>query len=560
MIDQAQTTSSKRNGPAILLLFLCSLAAVVPLLVRGPSCGHDFDFHLLSWIETAHDWHHGLLDPHWLATANYGAGEPRFIFYPPISWVLGAGLGAVAGWMLAPPLLTFIAIFGAGICVYFLALSLTTKTPAFVAACLFIANPYLLFVAYERTAYGELLATGLIALLLLFALQKTVPVISIAVVIAALWLTNAPAAVMACYMLAFVAVLRISLDRGWANLSKAASGCALGIALTAFYLVPAAVEQRWVQISRAVGPGMRVEDSFLFLHTGEAFHDQVLHTASLIAVIIFSIGFIAALVRRSKSLSAIVLASLLAFILLLQFPVSKVLWHAAPHLAFLQFPWRWLVVASIVSACLLAIALEKVAVKFQVTAALLIVFGSVWYCSQHFYQPCDDEDAVSAQLTDFQSGSGVAGTDEYTAGNGDNSAIQQHLPPVRLIADVDADEPSAGSGDNPDWSGTPPQGVAISAWEPESKSFVIHATQPGYAVVRLMDYPAWRVILNGRPVVQRPQREDGLMLIPVPAGESRMAIRWMTMPDVTWGRALSGIALVILIGVGWKRRSFTRSG
>jgi len=30
-----------------ILIPLAALVAILPILVNGPSCGHDFDFHLL---------------------------------------------------------------------------------------------------------------------------------------------------------------------------------------------------------------------------------------------------------------------------------------------------------------------------------------------------------------------------------------------------------------------------------------------------------------------------------------------------------------------------------
>src|ERR1700693_4348485 len=35
-------------GP--ILILLSAFLAIVPQLVRGNSCGHDFDFHLVSWL------------------------------------------------------------------------------------------------------------------------------------------------------------------------------------------------------------------------------------------------------------------------------------------------------------------------------------------------------------------------------------------------------------------------------------------------------------------------------------------------------------------------------
>ena len=89
--------SHPRAMPAFLIIST-ALVAIGVLVLRGNSCGHDFDFHLLSWMEVARAWHAGLVYPHWVQDANYGAGEPRLIFYPPASWLLGGLLGTITGW------------------------------------------------------------------------------------------------------------------------------------------------------------------------------------------------------------------------------------------------------------------------------------------------------------------------------------------------------------------------------------------------------------------------------------------------------------------------------
>ena len=32
---------------------LAALVAIAPQLIRGNSCGHDFDFHLVSWLDAS---------------------------------------------------------------------------------------------------------------------------------------------------------------------------------------------------------------------------------------------------------------------------------------------------------------------------------------------------------------------------------------------------------------------------------------------------------------------------------------------------------------------------
>jgi hypothetical protein len=104
-----------------LLIVCTALLATGTLVIRGNSCGHDFDFHLLSWMEVARAWHNGIAYPHWVQDANFGAGEPRLIFYPPASWLLGGLLGTMSGWHAAPVLFVLLALLGAGGSMYLLA-------------------------------------------------------------------------------------------------------------------------------------------------------------------------------------------------------------------------------------------------------------------------------------------------------------------------------------------------------------------------------------------------------------------------------------------------------
>ena len=562
----------------------CAAIMVLPLVFRGNSCGHDFDFHLESWMDVAQQWRAGLLYPHWAAGANYGAGEPRFVFYPPLSWMLGALLGTIFTWAAAPVALSLIAFAGCGASMYALAREWVSRDTAAVAACVYLANPYLLFVAYERTAYGELLAAIWLPLIFLFAFPDSNPAteagapepalslskgldsetwvsgqahtIPLALTIAAVWLTNAPAAVMACYALGLVALFTSILKRRWAALVRTAEALLLGLGLAAFYIVPAAWERRWVEIDRAIGPGMRIKDSFLFGHTGEAFHDQVLRTASWIAVAMLAVCVGAAWIAwrrgsRRTGMSAAVL--LVAFLLL---PVSRVVWQHAPELKFLQFPWRLLLLLGIVLAGLIGAALSDrpetpAAWPKKISATLLFAIGMAWLAAALFWQPCDEEDAVSAQTSTYRAGIGFEGTDEYTTLGADNSAIQQGLPRVRILNAADADAADSSIQPNPEYAASTvtPAKVTIANWNAERMSFQVDSPTADFAVLRLLDYPAWRVHVNGVPVEARPHRDDGLLTIPLRSGISRVQIGYADTSDVWWGSGLSLASLLALIAL-----------
>src|SRR5580698_5429888 len=190
------------------IILLAAFVVILPLLLRGASCGHDLDFHMTNWMEVAEQWRHGILWPRWAFTPAWGAGEPRFLFYPPLSWLLGGLLTLLMPVRFVPAVFTFIALTACGLTMPRLAAEWTTPRCALLAAVVFMANPYLLFCAYERCAYGELLAAAWMPLLLLAALRLRISVRSIAVPVALLWLTNAPSAVMGCYLFALIALLR----------------------------------------------------------------------------------------------------------------------------------------------------------------------------------------------------------------------------------------------------------------------------------------------------------------------------------------------------------------
>ena len=208
----------QRTRLPYLLIPIAAFLAILPLLTKGCSCGHDFDFHLLSWMEAARQFTHGDLHPHWAYTPAYNAGEPRFVFYPPLSWMIGALLGLLLPWTWTPIAYTWLALTAAGLALYRLARDFASPTAALVAAVLYTVNPYMLFTAYERTAYAELLAAAWIPLLLQAILRGNdkggVTIPRIAIPIALLWLTNAPAAVMSCYALALLTAIRLAHKSG----------------------------------------------------------------------------------------------------------------------------------------------------------------------------------------------------------------------------------------------------------------------------------------------------------------------------------------------------------
>lgn len=577
-------TTERWSGDGVRWLLVVALAALMathPLAVHGCSCGHDFDFHLVSWMEAANQFRHGNLYPHWAFSPAFNAGEPRFVFYPPLSWMLGGWLGLLLGdipgiapnaaWSVAPMLFTWIALALAGVSLYRLAREFVSANAAGVAAALYIANPYMLFTAFERTAYGELLAAAWIPLLFLGVLRRRITIAGIAVPLALLWLTNAPAAVMGTYALALLAGTRVAAElyhsarkTALKTAVQSATGAALGMGVSGYYLIPAIYERRYVQIAMATIGGMQLNQNFLFEHTGTSpdaiLHDKVLHTASVIAVILLGAtcvtlatvflqrrpsGTNAALgagdkqpgvVSRTRpaELPLLSLAILAMGIAIMLTPFSSAVWSHTPEATFLQFPWRLLALLSPVLALTLAAVLDRyrLSTKWSAVVAILVAAALSIPAYRAFRQHCYPEDTPPAQYASMQSQAGTDPTDEYTPTNADNDSLKSNDPPYWLSQSANDAAPPAAS------PGSAPTQLSIAANHPE------------FLILNLRDYPAWRIDRNGNADPEREPRADGLIALPVPTGISTFAIHYGHSADETMGAVLTALSALVL-GLLW---------
>jgi hypothetical protein len=598
-IGEDQPTERHRRrfaGPAVILL--AALVATTPQLIRSNSCGHDFNFHLVSWLDAQASWRQGILYPHWSPSANYGAGEPRFVFYPPLTWMLGAALGLATPWkavmivykfwQCVPIVITFLFLTGTGLATRALARQTLDNGAATLAGCAAMFSGYTLFTAYERSAFGELTGGIWIPLLLLLTLRdrgksdstwrrafdgSAVP---LALVVAGAWLSNAPLGVMASYLLAAVALVRAMLLRSWAPVLRASAAAVMGIGLSAIYIVPASVEQHWVEIQQATDdPGAMVENSWMFArHAGQALelHDVELLKVSVIGLTMIAVAAIGLFVAwrryRLPGTAAwwVPLALILLVVLLLQFPISLPAWNALPKLRYLQFPWRWLVVVEAPMGIFFASAVWSTGRRlrwFVISACSAFFVGVAVFTGFVLFQHCDHEDSVAGSLDAYLLNAGYEGTDEYAPPGADNSQVATGLPDACLTSNPSL---QLGRGEE----GTTPAYLAgicdaTFSWDPSGgKSDAEHlrlaAVTPhaGYLILKLRTYPAWRTTVNSQQVNSAFRREDGLMALPVPEGPVQIAVDWSTTKDVIAGRWMSVLALVLVASAWWMENTLNR--
>jgi hypothetical protein len=515
-------------------IMVAAFAAVVPFFFLGNPSGHDFEFHLFSWMEVVYQWKEGILYPRWASLAHWGYGEARFLFYPPASWNLGAVLGAFLPWKVASGAYVWIALSASGFSMFLLARRWLGRNDAIFAAVLYALNPYHMVIVYWRSALAELLAGCLLPLLLLFILRAEQEgrrmVLPLSLIVATAWLTNAPSAMMVNYSLALLVLTVAIMRRNARVLLYGAAAVLLGAALAGFYLIPAAYEEKWVDLGEVLAPGVRPLDNFLFTNINDADHNRFNLLVSTIGaaeiLVLGAAGFLSRSWRREKPLLWWALGAWAGGAILLMCPFTFVFWEHLPKLRFVQLPWRWLLCLNVAFALLVTVACRRWATRVVLCGVLLGLVWTVWHRVQ---QPWWDTAADIEEMHDaIVDGGGYEGTDEYVPAGVDPYELNKDASPVTVISGARAR-------------------IEIVEWRPQTKVFSAEVLRPEKLRLRLFDYPAWLVEVNGSKVVTEVQDVTGEIVVPVPAGANLVRVTFIRTPDRLVGDIISLLALLVAI-------------
>ena len=525
-----------------------AFAVVVPFFFWGIPSGHDFEFHMHSWTEACSQWRTGTLYPRWAALAHYGYGEPRFIFYPPLSWMMGATLGAILPWKLVSGAHIWLALTFSGCSMFTLARRWLDRRNALFAAALYAANPYYILIVYWRSAFAELLAGALLPLLLLYVFrleeERAKGIVPLALVLAGAWLTNAPAAVMVNYSLVLLAVVLASLRRSPRILFFAFIATLLGTALAAFYVFPAAYEQRWVNIAQVLSPGVHPSSNFLFTVISDPLHNAFNRLVSVIAaseIVVLAIAlFFARAWRQTRRTAFWMLVAWASAATLLMFSFTAILWEHLPKLRFVQLPWRWLLCLNVAFALFVAIAWRRWWLRLAVCLIMLAALAFGWHRLQRPWW--DTAKDVAIMLQQHQS-AGYEGTDEYVPIDADNYEINLHARRATF-------------------EGTGTAHINVMQWEAQSKHVTAQVSSSGELVLKLFNYPAWKVEVNGQAVTAETREVTGQMMVPLQAGPNEVRIAFTRTWDRTLGGLISLAAAFMLLVLLWqpKRHHYKMRG
>jgi hypothetical protein len=209
-----------------------------------------------------------------------------------------------------------------------------------------------------------------------------------------------------------------------------------------------------------------------------------------------------------------------------------------PDLKIMQFPWRWLLVLGMAYGVFVVSAVPEFRWKPWLYAVFFVV---VIFASNRAFQPqCDPGETPFMVANLYRTGYGYMGTDEYTPLGGDNYEIKPDFPEYRVLSE----------------DGRIASGVHVAHWQATTylKQITVDAKQPVQLVLRLMNYPAWRVEVNGKRVAAQSDDPTGRMVIALPSGRSDVDVRYVRTADRWVGDGISFAAAILLALIWFNHR------
>ena len=295
-------------------------------------------------------------------------------------------------------------------------------------------------------------------------------------------------------------------------------------------MIPAAYEEKWVNIAQVLAPGLRPQDNFFFTFSNDVDHNRFNMVVSLVGIAeILTLAatiFLARKWRKQQKTTWWLLAAWGGAATLLMMPITLVFWRYLPELRFVQLPWRWLLCLNVAFALFVSMGCRRWLTRFLICSALLSVVAIAWHRVQ---PPWWDTAADVEEMHDFvEDGGGYEGTDEYVPAGVDPYELKKDDPQIATV-----------SGDTAI--------VHIEQWSAQSKIFSAKVLRPEKLRLRLLNYPAWSVEVNGHEITAGTEPVTGEILIPVDPGSNSVRLTFAQTQDRLLGNVVSAATLLFLI-------------
>jgi uncharacterized membrane protein len=546
-LSEASSKISK-HPDVICCLVIVGLATVAMMPIFGHGLPPVDDAYVnYRWASGFIDaLREGSLYPQWLGNPNFGAGSPAMLYYPPLPFYVYAAFYLVTGNVLkALALGCWLALALSGITMYVFARSLLSHGLGLLAAALYLLAPYHLLDLYQRASLSEFWAFAWVPLVL-YAIHRVTTggdwraVTLLAVGYGLLLLTHV---LTAFAMTVILPIYVVFLTRDWRRIGKTVAGLALGVGLSAIFVAPLILERDYVRLHRIHQD--KFTRSFLIENLPAAFkadplpqgqepeffyqnRDYFFYEENLV-IFILLFALISLLIwgrqqNESRPLRAIWVVTLIS--LLMTTRLSEPAWRIIPGLPYMQFPFRWLLLASTGMALLSAAAFPLAMARrgrsrtaFGALIVLLLALNLIVATFAVVREP-RGEQAIPEEVSGLE-------VPEYRPRSWNYKDSQE--------SNIEAIAVSSGEA-----------GVQAIDASGANQSYAINAVTESVLGLRTLYFPGWIARLDGKPIEIGPNQQGHIQIL-VEAGEHLLTLNF----EDTWprraGKLISALCVLVTL-------------
>lgn len=579
-----------KNYWGIIAVFILCFWAVAALLHPGFFPMHD-DEQIARLYDLDVTVKAGQIPPRWMQHLGFGYGFPLFIFYPPFIYYLG-DIFHTLGFSLitSTKIVMAMGFFLSGFFMYLWVKNRFSIFAGIIAAVLYIYAPYHALDLYVRGDVAEFFSfvwipaifwsidritaqimrmpiqeKGSLRVKYFFLFDKRVSMYIMLSSIFFLFLIithNLIALAFLPFLGAYLLCLLLINKGKWKQLFVSYSFFfVLGIGLSAFFWLPALAEKQYTLVDTIL-TGELASYKLHFVYLRQFWNspwgyggsvpgpmDGLSFQIGKVQLIVSGIGLIFSIItlffnkKKSPLSMPLLMVGMFSFSLFMASFYSEKVWNIIPPLWYMQFPWRFLLFATVFSSFLGGYFVYFIQKRFgNIFAGILVfilvsisIFSVISYFQPAKYLTVTDENYTSIQDLEWRVSrmsyeyvpKGVA--TRYTDVHTTVLAIDQNNLPSQPISIMKGNAV-----------------VSIVTNKPQTKQFSIQNATNTLLQVNTFSFPGWKVYVDNKATRFYDNNRLKLITFPVPNGNHTVQVTFEQTPIE---RLANSISLVTIISI-----------
>lgn len=536
------------RSTAGLLVLLTILAVPSFWSMLRPGIFSMHDFHIFRMFEFDRCIQDLQIPCRWAPDSGFEYGQPLFNFYGQAVYI-PAELFHLLGFQIIDSIkiMFVLSLLGSAFAMFFLGRQVWgSRTAGLLSALLYVYAPYRAVDVFVRGALPEAFAFVLFPIIIFFfnryvLAEKRKDLLFFILSFSILVLTHNLSVLIFSEFLLVWGVYFVTLHRKWFLVKNFIWASLLIVGLSSFYLLPVFFEGSLVTLGKTLEGYYNFRAHFTTLNEllitrfwgyGASLWGPVDDLSlsighlqwilSLVALVLF---FVFRKARRNLHILVIVLSGW--FALFLTHDRSAFIWELVSPLAFLQFPWRFLSIATFAlalsgGAVILVFRTSLRVIFLSVLLSVLILINFQFFKEDRWFNITDREQ-FSGELWKWQT----------------SSALNDFWPKYAKGL------PTNTVPNNPEFLAGHGKIISFNKTSKSMTANIVVDSQNAVVQFPSVYFDGWKGFVNGKPVQIAPRGDYGQITMKLENGEQIIALQFTNTPVRTLGNVISLITLGI---------------